>query len=57
MNQCSVCGMTNTREKQRYCHECHARYMRAWRKDRPRTLIGEVAGQSQKRRKNRENPQ
>jgi hypothetical protein len=28
---CSGCGGVNGRRPQRYCHDCHASYMRRWR--------------------------
>lgn len=32
---CSECGEPHFRGKQRYCEDCHAAYMRKWRKTHP----------------------
>lgn len=32
---CTKCGAPNNRNKQRYCVNCHAKYMRNWRKTNP----------------------
>ena len=34
---CSRCGKEHFRSKQRYCKDCHATYMRDWRKLHPLT--------------------
>ena len=32
---CSCCGAPHNRASYRYCHDCHAAYMRGWRKTHP----------------------
>ncbi len=32
---CARCGTSHTRASQRYCNDCHAAYMREWRKTHP----------------------
>lgn len=36
---CSRCGQPHTRTGQRYCRDCHAAYMREWRKTHPLTEV------------------
>ena len=36
---CSSCGKLHSRTGQRYCGDCHAAYMRAWRKTHPRVEL------------------
>lgn len=33
---CSRCGEKHSRKGQRYCHRCHAAYMRGWFRKNPR---------------------
>ncbi len=32
--RCAHCGQSHTKTGQRYCHACHALYMRSWRAGR-----------------------